>query len=211
MMDLARMRLEYETTGISEEAFEVDPFAQFNAWLQLAIGAQVVEPNAMVVSTVDGDGQPWSRYLLLKKATADGFDFYTNYESHKSLQLAGQPLAALTFGWLEMRRQVNVAGPVRRVPDTESDQYWAVRPRGSQIGGWASDQSRPVGDRQALLDRYQQVDADFGEIVPRPDHWGGWRLSPTMVEFWQGRPNRLHDRLRYTLTDGHWHLSRLAP
>ncbi len=210
-MDLAKMRLEYETAGISEEDLASEPFTQFNEWLMLAVEAEVVEPNAMVVSTVDGDGQPWSRYMLLKKATVEGFDFYTNYESNKSLQLAGQPRAALTFGWLEMRRQVNVAGPVSRVPDPESDEYWAVRPRGSQIGGWASNQSRPLTDHQDLLDRYQKLDADFGETVPRPDHWGGWRLSPTMVEFWQGRQDRLHDRLRYTLVGGRWELSRLAP
>ncbi|MCP3992726.1 MAG: pyridoxamine 5'-phosphate oxidase [Actinomycetia bacterium] len=210
-MDLAKMRLEYETAGISEEDLASEPFTQFNEWLMLAVEAEVVEPNAMVVSTVDGDGQPWSRYMLLKKATVEGFDFYTNYESNKSLQLVGQPRAALTFGWLEMRRQVNVAGPVSRVPDPESDEYWAVRPRGSQIGGWASNQSRPLTDHQDLLDRYQKLDADFGETVPRPDHWGGWRLSPTMVEFWQGRQDRLHDRLRYTLVGGRWELSRLAP
>ena len=210
-MDLARMRLEYETKGISEHDFDADPVVQFNAWLKLAVEAEVVEPNAMVVSTVDDQGQPWSRYLLLKKATAEGFDFYTNYESNKSLQLSSQPRASVTFGWLEMRRQVNVAGTVSRVPDKESDDYWAVRPRGSQIGGWASDQSRPLADRQVLLDRYQQLEQDLGEDVPRPDHWGGWRLSPVMIEFWQGRENRLHDRLRYTLTDGHWQLSRLAP
>jgi pyridoxamine 5'-phosphate oxidase len=205
------MRLEYETKGISEHDFDPDPIVQFNAWFQLAVEAEVVEPNAMVVSTVDGQGQPWSRFLLLKGATTEGFDFYTNYESNKSLQLMDQPRAALTFGWLEMRRQVNVTGTVARVPEPESDEYWAVRPRGSQIGGWASNQSRPLDDRQALLDRYRQLEHDLGEPVPRPEHWGGWRLSPVVIEFWQGRANRLHDRLRYTLIDGHWQLRRLAP
>lgn len=216
-MDLARMRLEYETAGMAETDVDPDPIVQFNAWLRVAAEAEVTEANAMVVSTVDGEGQPWSRYLLLKKADQDGFDFYTNYESDKSLHLAHQPRAALTFGWLELRRQVNVVGTVVRVPDRESDDYWAVRPRGSQIGGWASHQSRPLDDRQTLLDRYQELEAHHGddEPVPRPVHWGGWRVVPHTIELWQGRPNRLHDRLRYTRptpTPGTpWSLTRLSP
>lgn len=205
------MRLEYETDGISENDFDVNPLTQFNVWLQVAVEADFDEPNAMVLSTVDPDGQPWSRYVLLKKASDDGFDFYTNYESHKSVQLAGWPKASLTFGWLSLRRQVNISGSVQRISDVESNDYWTARPRGSQIGGWASDQSRPLRDRQELLDRYARFESAHPGDVPRPPHWGGWRVVPHMVEFWQGRQNRLHDRLRYTLVEGNWQLTRLAP
>jgi len=211
-MDLARMRLEYEAAGLDGAELDADPLTQFAAWIQVAVEAELDEPNAMVVSTVDGDGQPWSRYLLLKRASAQGFDFYTNYESHKSQQLQGQPRAAATFGWLALRRQVNVAGVVERIADAESDEYWAVRPRGSQIGAWTSNQSRAVADRQELLDRYDEVSRRYPDEVPRPPHWGGWRIVPHAVEFWQGRENRLHDRLRYTRDGaGRWDLARLAP
>lgn len=205
------MRLEYETAGISESDFDSDPLTQFDTWLQIGVRAQLDEPNAMVLSTVDPEGQPWSRYVLLKKASSEGFEFYTNYESPKSIQLTGQPKASLTFGWLSLRRQVNVLGTVDRVSDVDSDQYWALRPRGSQIGAWASEQSRPLVDRQELLDRYARFEAAHPGQVPRPPHWGGWLLVPRVVEFWQGRQNRLHDRLRYTLIDGSWELTRLAP
>jgi pyridoxamine 5'-phosphate oxidase len=210
-VDLARMRLEYETAGMAESDLDPDPVVQFNAWLRVAVDAELVEPNAMVVSTVDGEGQPWSRYLLLKKADHDGFDFYTNYEGNKSVQLEANPRAALTFGWLALRRQVNVAGPVSRVPAEESDAYWAVRPRGSQIGSWASQQSRPIADREELLRRYRAIESEHDGPVPRPVHWGGWRLWPHTIELWQGRPNRLHDRIRYTRDGSGWTMSRLAP
>lgn len=206
------MRLEYETTGIQESDFSVDPFMQFNLWLQVAIDAGIGEPNAMVASTVDADGQPWSRYVLLKKTDQKGFDFYTNYESHKSRQLASSPLASLTFGWLALRRQVNIAGTVAQVPSSESDDYWTNRPRGSQLGSWASEQSRPLADRLELENRYSEVDGLHPGDVPRPPHWGGWRVEPHTVEFWQGRENRLHDRLRYERRDSAaWTLTRLAP
>jgi pyridoxamine 5'-phosphate oxidase len=207
------MRLDYETGGISEADFGPEPFSQFDQWLQVAVEAELTEPNAMVVSTVDAEGQPWSRYVLLKGVTADGFDFYTNYESAKSTQIEANPRASLTFGWLPLRRQVNVSGRVVRVPDAESDAYWAVRPRQSQLGGWASAQSRALGSRQDLLDRYAEVEASYDgrADVPRPPHWGGWRIVPHTVEFWQGRPNRLHDRLRYVLAGDGWELIRLSP
>lgn len=205
------MRKEYETTGMDVDDLSADPVEQFHRWLQVAVEAELEEPNAAVVSTVDGDGQPWSRYVLLKSVTDAGFDFYTNYESHKSNHLNTAPRAALTIGWLGLRRQVNIAGTVVAVPEADSDAYWAVRPRGSQIGGWASAQSRPLIDRKELLDRYDEADQGHGDEVPRPAHWGGWRVIPHTIEFWQGRTNRLHDRLRYERTENGWAPGRLAP
>ena len=210
-MDLEQMRQEYENSGITKRDFDADPLAQFDVWMQAAVAAGLDEPNAMVLSTVDPDGQPWSRYVLLKRASADGFDFYTNYQSHKSVHLAAQPKASLTFGWLSLRRQVNISGSVERISAGESNDYWEVRPRGSQLGALASDQSRPLPNRQSLLDRYVRLDLAHPDDVPRPPHWGGWRLAPHTVEFWQGRQNRLHDRLRYSLVEGQWQLTRLAP
>ncbi len=211
-VDLARMRLEYETAGIEPGDLAADPAEQFQRWLADAIEAELYEPNAMIVSSVDADGQPWSRYVLLKGAGSAGFDFYTNYRSLKSQQLEANPRAAATFGWLPLHRQVNVAGTVERIPEAESDAYWAVRVRGSQLGAWASEQSSELPDRDTLLRRYDEADARFADDVPRPEHWGGWRLVPHTVEFWQGRRNRLHDRLRYRrVGDTGWDVVRLSP
>lgn len=224
------MRLDYETKGIVVDELSDEPIEQFRRWLDDAVAAGVHEPNAMVVSTVDAEGRPWSRYVLLKGLEAGGFDFYTNYDSLKSQQLAVSPHAAVTFGWLDLHRQVNISGSVVRISDEESDAYWRVRTRGSQIGGWASNQSTELPDRQALLDRYARMEERFadpdgdsstgdpatggtdGNPVPRPPHWGGWRVVPHTVEFWQGRRNRLHDRLRYrSADDGTWERVRLSP
>ncbi len=211
-VDLARMRLEYETTGIDVGDLAPDPIEQFDRWMADAVRAGLFEPNAMVVSTVDPDGQPWSRYLLLKGAGPAGFEFYTNYHSHKSNHLEANPRASATFGWLDLHRQVNLAGPVERVPTAESDAYWSVRLRGPKLGAWASEQSTELPDRETLERRYREVESRFPDDVPRPEHWGGWRLVPHTIEFWQGRVNRLHDRLRYRrLDDGSWDLVRLSP
>lgn len=217
MTDLARMREEYETVGIDVDDLEADPLAQFSVWLADAVAAGLVEPNAMVLATVDADGQPWTRHVLLKHID-HGFTFYTNYTSFKSLQMSGQPRVSLTFGWLGLRRQVLVAGTAEKVAEAESDEYWAVRPRGSQLGGWASRQSRPVADREVIDGWYEESEKRFPYEVPRPEHWGGWRIVPHTIEFWQGRRNRLHDRIRYhvspeTTESGQstWSRLRLSP
>ncbi len=215
-LDVARMRAEYETTGIDVDDLDDDPVAQFRQWLSVAVDAGVTEANAMILSTVDAGGQPWSRYVLLKDVDDRGFTFYTNYRSNKSRELAGQGRASLTFGWLELRRQVNIAGMVAKVDDGESDAYWAVRPRGSQLGSAASRQSEPVAER-AVIDRwYDEAEARWSGVdaVPRPPYWGGWRLEPHTIEFWQGRLNRLHDRIRYRRdgeTANGWARQRLSP
>lgn len=211
-VDLATMRLEYETTGLDLGDLADDPVEQFDRWLGDAVRGGVFEPNAMVLATVDGEGQPWTRHVLLKGAGPDGFEFYTNYRSDKSRHLGANPRASATFGWLELHRQVNVAGVVERVPADESDRYWEVRIRGSQLGAWASEQSRELPDRETLQARYREIEQRYPGAVPRPEHWGGWRLVPHTIEFWQGRLNRLHDRLRYQRQpDGHWSRARLSP
>ena len=213
-MDIARMRDEYESHGLDLADLDPDPFVAFRSWLAIAAEAEIVEPNAMVVGTIDGDGRLWSRYLLLKELDSRGFTFYTNYDSNKSRELAENGVASATFGWLQLRRQVNISGVVERVAEAESNDYWAVRPRGSQLGSWASRQSEHIADRSVLDRWYAEVDDRFvGEDVPRPPHWGGWRLVPETIEFWQGRLNRLHDRIRYRCDSSSvgWTRSRLSP
>lgn len=205
------MRLEYETAGIVESDFAADPFEQFDRWFDDAVRAELYEPNAMVVSTVDSDGQPWSRFVLLKGVSPAGFDFFTNYGSNKSVHLGSRPVAALTFAWLGLHRQVNIAGTVERTSEQQSDGYWRVRTRGSQLGAWASNQSSVLGSRDELIRSYESVERRFSDEVPRPPHWGGWRVIPHTVEFWQGRQNRLHDRLRYRSAGDGWELIRLSP
>ncbi|MEM7338044.1 MAG: pyridoxamine 5'-phosphate oxidase [Actinomycetota bacterium] len=213
-IDLARMRSEYETAGLDESEVAADPYEQFSVWFQAAVDARLPEPNAMVLATVDANSQPWSRYVLCKGVTPAGFDLYTNYESAKSTHLAETPAAGATFGWLPLHRQVNLAGAVERVAAAEADAYFAVRPRGAQIGAWASTQSRALANRAALEAAWAGVEQRYPTEVPRPPHWGGWRIVPHSFEFWQGRPNRLHDRVRYTRPSGSgatWQIERLAP
>lgn len=206
-------RVQYETDGLDLADLASDPVEQWHRWHNDALDAEVAEPNAMTVSTVDLHDVPDARVVLVRGVDRFGLVFYTNYESAKSRQLNAKPVAAATFAWLDLHRQVKVRGTVERVSERESDDYFASRPRDSQLGAWASPQSEVIDDR-AELDRLveaQRVAFDGVDQVPRPAHWGGWRLVPDEWEFWQGRPSRLHDRLRYRLVDEHWRIDRLAP
>jgi pyridoxamine 5'-phosphate oxidase len=189
-----------------------DPIEQFRGWLAAARDAKIYEAEAMTLSTADADGRPTSRFVLLRGLDERGFSFYTNYRSAKGRQLAARPYAALTFGWLAIHRSVRVEGSVERLPASESDTYFAARPRGAQLGAWASPQSEVIDGRerldQALADAEQRY---AGGDVPRPEHWGGFLVRPERVEFWEGRPNRLHDRVRYERDGTGWRIERLAP
>jgi pyridoxamine 5'-phosphate oxidase len=205
-------RTEYETSGIEIGDVDPDPFLQWQVWFDGAVDAGVTEPSAMVVSTIGLDGVPDARAVLVRGADARGLVFYTNYDSVKSRQLDAAPVAAATFAWLELHRQVRLRAHVERVSDVESDDYFATRPRGSQLGAWASAQSEVLGDRADLETRVIGYDEQFSDApVPRPPNWGGWRLIPFEWEFWQGRHSRLHDRLRYRRADGAWTIDRLSP
>jgi pyridoxamine 5'-phosphate oxidase len=214
--DLASVRSEYETAGLDMPDVDADPMVQWQQWYSEASDVGCVEPHAFVLGTIDLEGWPQSRYLLLRGADERGFTFFTNYESAKSHQLVAEPRASMLFTWLQLHRQVRVVGEVTRVPEKESDEYFASRPRGSQVGAWSSPQSQPIPDRGWLEARVTQMAATFDDTeVPRPAFWGGWLLKPRCFEFWQGRPSRLHDRLRYSLLgegDGDsWQIQRLAP
>ncbi len=209
-MDLARMRLDYSEHGIDEDELLADPLDQWRVWLQDAVEAEVVEPNAMVLATVV-DGQPRTRTLLAKGVAPDGIDFYTNYTSQKGRALReGGPVSA-TFVWLELQRQVTILGTASKVSEAESDAYFALRPREAQVGAWTSEQSSEIDSRDVLMHRFDELSSRFGDHVPRPPHWGGYRIVPHEVEFWQGRPNRLHDRFRYLRSDDGWTRHRLSP
>lgn len=205
-------RVQYETDGLSIDDIDADPVAQWHRWHDEAADGGVAEPNAMSVATVGPDGVPDARIVLVRVVDERGLVFYTNYQSAKSVQLDAQPVAAATFAWLDLHRQVRLRGRVERVTDAESDAYFASRPRASQLGAWASPQSERIDGREALDERVVAFDEQFADVaVPRPPHWGGWRIVPTEWEFWQGRPSRLHDRLRYVPADSGWTITRLAP
>lgn len=211
---LASRRVQYETHGLDVDDLAPDPMAQWHRWYDEAVEAGCVEPNAFVLSTVDSAGQPHSRYVLARSADDRGFTFFTNLQSDKSTQLEAGGHVALLFSWLQLHRQVRVWGEVvGHVPDAESDEYYASRPRASQIGAWASPQSTPIADRAALDQRVAQFTQTFAAVedIPRPAFWGGWLIRPTQYEFWQGRPSRLHDRLRYRQGATGWEIDRLAP
>jgi pyridoxamine 5'-phosphate oxidase len=211
-MDLARLRREYEDRGIDLGDVDPDPIEQVRRWLADAQAVGVFEANAMVLSTADEQGRPSARFVLLKGLDERGFAFFTNYDSPKARDLDGVGLAALTFGWLELHRQVRVQGTAERLPDAESDAYFATRPHGAQIGAWASPQSTVLPDRGELDRHVGESLARFRQNeVPRPPFWGGYLVRPEAVELWQGRANRLHDRLRYRRVGAHWLLERLAP
>jgi pyridoxamine 5'-phosphate oxidase len=212
-LDAVRARL--ETTGFDLDDLADDPMEQFHRWFAEVRDAGVHEPHATILATVDSDGRPAARHVLLKDVDSDGFIFYTNERSDKGRQLAANPVASLCLPWNVLARQVRVVGPVERVADAEADAYFATRPRGSQVGAWASEQSAVLADRAELERRVVEATERFeGGEVPRPPHWGGYRIVPTEVEFWQGRPSRLHDRVRYrrddTASTG-WVRERLSP
>jgi pyridoxamine 5'-phosphate oxidase len=211
---LADLRKTYAQRTLSEADVLPNAIPQFRVWLDEALQAQLDEPTAMTVSTVSAEGQPSARVVLLKGLPDDaGFLFYTNYESRKGQELAVRPLAALTFFWPGLERQVRVEGRIEKAPEALSTEYFQSRPRGSQIGAWASPQSQVIGSREELESREKELEADFTgqNPLPRPSHWGGYVLRPHRIEFWQGRPSRLHDRIVYELAGDTWRLSRLAP
>ena len=209
---LARMRREYEERGLRKADLLADPLEQFTRWFDEACSAPILEPNAMTLATVDGAGQPAARTVLLKGIDRRGLTFYTNLESRKARELMVHAKAALLFWWPPHARQVRLEGTIEPVAEAEADAYFATRPRGSQLGAWASAQSSVIADRAALEAAEQEIAARFADgPVPRPPFWGGYRLVPERVEFWQGRSNRLHDRLRYTRRGDGWRIERLAP
>jgi len=210
-MSIADIRQTYQKFELLESAAAADPYAQFEQWFQQALHSEVREPTAMTLATADAAGRPSARIVLLKGFDAQGFVFYTNYQSRKGQELAVNPHAGLLFFWPELERQVRIEGGVEPVAAAESDAYYASRPLGSRIGAWASPQSQPIS-HDALAQRVQDLAGELGDEPPRPPHWGGYRLRAEHIEFWQGRPSRLHDRLVYALNaEGGWDLARLAP
>ena len=209
---IADLRKSYELAELVESAALADPLKQFELWLNEAIAANVPEPNAMTLATVGADLRPSTRIVLIKGLDARGPVWFTNYQSRKGVELAGNAYAALQFHWVEMERSVRIEGVVEKISPEESDAYYASRPIGSRIGAWASPQSDVVASRAVLEANEADYAAKFGNTPPRPPHWGGYRLKPDNWQFWQGRPSRLHDRLRYVLqADGAWLRERLAP
>ncbi len=211
---VAALRRDYTVGGLAEADAGADPFALFQRWFEAAVAAGLDEPNAMTLATVDETGAPDARIVLLKGHDPQGFVFFTNHRSVKGRQLTARPMAALVFHWSELERQVRVRGVVEHLPRAETEAYFAGRPRGSQLGAWASAQSEAVPDREALEAEYRAAERRFGAAtpVPAPPHWGGYRVQPDRIEFWQGRSSRLHDRLRYTADPGKgWRRERLAP
>lgn len=211
MNSLAQLRKNYTLGQLSEAEVPQEPLLLFQQWFDQAIKAECPEPNSMTLATADKAGNPSARIVLLKGADENGFTFFTNYESQKGKDLAVRPQAALLFHWHELERQVRIQGVVERVSPQESDEYFHSRPPASRIGAWASPQSAAIPNRQFLEDAEARFKAEFGDAPPRPEHWGGYRLRPTEIEFWQGRPSRLHDRIHYQLQDDGWKISRLAP
>ena len=211
-MSIADIRTDYRRAALSEDDAASDPIAQFSVWFQEAVSADVIEPNAMCLATATPDAYPSARMVLLKGVDARGFVFYTDYRSRKGRELADNPCASLCFFWGELERQVRINGAVQRVSRAEADEYFQSRPLPSRVGAWTSHQSQVLPSRDALEQELAQNEARFADgIVPLPDHWGGFRVIPEEIEFWQGRPSRLHDRLQYRRDAGVWVKRRLSP
>ncbi len=211
-MSIAALRREYTHASLSESEVADSPLAQFATWFAQAMKSEVPEPNAMCLSTVAADGRPSSRIVLLKDFDERGFTWYTNFESRKGDELLANPRAALLFFWQPLERQIRIEGSVQKVSDAEADAYFGIRPLKSRLGALASQQSRPIASRAALEQRFLEIEERYGESPQRPAHWGGYRLTPEYVEYWQGRPSRLHDRIAYSLqSDGSWRRERLQP
>lgn len=211
--EIADLRINYTQAGLTEGEAAANPFDQFRRWWEDAVSAQLREPNAMTLATLTPDGHPDARIVLLKGFDEQGFIFYTNYDSAKGQQLQQNPVAALVFWWAELERQIRIRGTIERVSAQVSDDYFHSRPLGSQLGAWASPQSQVIENREVLEERLNRFQNQYEQgNIPRPPHWGGFRVIPKSMEFWQGRPNRLHDRLHYLLLDnGQWKRERLAP
>lgn len=211
-MTIADLRKEYTLNGLDVTDVDPNPITQFRQWFDAALQADIPEPNAMHLATVSAEGRPSGRIVLVKGVDERGFAFYTNYESQKGRELINHPMASLTFFYPELERQIRIEGRVEKVSPEESDQYFNSRPRGSQLGAWVSPQSEIIANRAELENRQQELEKQFAEqSVPRPPHWGGFRVVPDRMEFWQGRPSRLHDRIRYRLLAGGWIIERVAP
>jgi pyridoxamine 5'-phosphate oxidase len=211
-LDASRLRKEYTRAGLDKGDVAPDPIVQFHEWFEKVIEADLHEPNAMILATATGEGRPSARTVLLKGYDEQGFIFYTNYEGRKARELEANPTCALLFYWGELERQVRIEGRASRLSTEVSDAYFLSRPRGSRLGAWASEQSRPVEDRSVLEERVKALEAEYeGREIPRPPFWGGYRVEPEVIEFWQGRENRLHDRLVYRRSEGEWTIERLQP
>ena len=209
---IADLRKDYTLQELTELEVDLNPFVQFQRWFDQAVEAELPEPNAMTVATATKDGIPSARIVLLKGFDDRGFVFYTNYNSHKAQELIDNPHAALVFLWTELERQIRIVGSVEKISAEESDAYFYSRPIASRLGAWASEQSQVIVNRSVLEQRLEDLKAQYeNQNIPRPSHWGGFRVKPVGIEFWQGRSSRLHDRLRYQLQNGEWMLDRLSP